>query len=314
MFAQNSTNALVEQVKKDAPVAWTSYLRSWDKWQISYTERITDGDAKVEDNSGTMLLAYPNMLHQKVDNLNSMTRLVGFNNRYRFALERKEDEHVWTIDYVEPLKGVSSYEESRFPVLFENNVVSVELFIANTFARGFMFSLGDWFPTIFAQPEFILLEAQEIMEDDETCVWIKYDYDPPVRNTQLLRGGEVVLMPNHSWLIKRADIRLLEPNGKIVTARIDCEYNFLPDAIPQLKSHTMYLKDYGYTFHRSFENCTKREDIDPNEFSLRHYGFPEPDFDERRPNRIRYVLMITGGLMIAYALWQMYHKRKEQKA
>jgi hypothetical protein len=77
--------------------------------------------------------------------------------------------------------------------LFEKNIVSIELFIGNTFARGFMFSLCDWFPVIFNQPEFQILEAKEIIEDGETLIWIRYDYNPPQRSNQLLRGGEVFL-------------------------------------------------------------------------------------------------------------------------
>ena len=49
------------------------------------------------------------------------------------------------------------------------------------------------------------------------------------------------------------------------------------------------------------------------EFTLLHYGLPEPDLGEPRPGPFRYTLAVIGLLMITYALWRMYRQRKGGK-
>jgi hypothetical protein len=49
-------------------------------------------------------------------------------------------------------------------------------------------------------------------------------------------------------------------------------------------------------------------------FSLSHYGLPEPDFDNsQRINRVRYIFIGLGAIMIIIALWRMVQKRHEGK-
>jgi hypothetical protein len=311
-FAQTSSDDLIVWIKKDAPDVWRDYFRSWNNTKVEYTEIITEKNVQIEDNLCSMFLSYPCMEHRKLDNINHKERLVVFNRHYRFSLERKQENEDWGIDYIEPIYDFLPFEKLDFPILFEKNNVSVELFIGNIFARGFMFSLGDWFPVIFSQPEFHILEAKEVVENNEKLIWIRYDYNPPQRSNQLLRGGEVFLMPNRFWLIKRADVRLLEPDETMVNATISCEYDFYFDAIPCLKSHSMFIKEYNYTFKRTFTNYQIVENASIKNFTLSNYGFPEPDFDNsRHTNRVRYILMGLGVIMIGIALWRMYKKRHE---
>jgi hypothetical protein len=55
---------------------------------------------------------------------------------------------------------------------------------------------------------------------------------------------------------------------------------------------------------------TKPKDI--KRFTLSAYGLPEPDFDNsRRTNRVRYILIGLGAIMISIALWQMIQKNRK---
>jgi hypothetical protein len=60
-----------------------------------------------------------------------------------------------------------------------------------------------------------------------------------------------------------------------------------------------------------FDLCgAKPKDV--KHFTLSAYGLPEPDFDNsRRINRVRYVLMGLGTIMILIALWRMIQKRRQ---
>jgi hypothetical protein len=314
-FSQTSSDDLIVWMKKDAPDVWRSYFRSWNNTKVEYTEIITEKNTQIENNLCSMFLSYPCMEHQRLDNINHKERLVVFNRHYRFSLERKQGNEDWGIDYVEPIYDFLPSEKLDFPALFEKNNVSVELFIGNTFARGFMFSLGDWFPVIFNQPEFRILEVKEVVENNEKLIWIRYDYNPPQRSNQLLRGGEVFLMPNCFWLIKRADIRLLEPDGTMVNAIISCEYDFSSGAIPYLRSHSMFIKEYSCMFKRIFANYQIVENASIKNFTLSHYGFPEPNFDNSRrtsTNRVRNILMGLMTIIIIIALWRMIQRRRRK--
>jgi hypothetical protein len=64
----------------------------------------------------------------------------------------------------------------------------------------------------------------------------------------------------------------------------------------------------------SFENLCPTNTKDLKRFALSHYGFPEPDFDNsQRTNRVRYILMGLGIIMILFAIWRMIQKRRERK-
>jgi hypothetical protein len=97
------------------------------------------------------------------------------------------------------------------------------------------------------------------------------------------------------------------------TVVIDCVYdkNTLP--VPMLVTYTAVRElPNGSTFREvhSFEKL-KKCTADTSRFTLSHYGLPEPDFGESRANRIRYVIMSLGVLLIVIGLWRMYKKRQE---
>jgi hypothetical protein len=63
----------------------------------------------------------------------------------------------------------------------------------------------------------------------------------------------------------------------------------------------------------SFENLRPTDPKDIKRFTLSHYGLPEPDFDNsRRTDRVRYILIGLGAILIVIALWRMIQKRREK--
>jgi hypothetical protein len=107
---------------------------------------------------------------------------------------------------------------------------------------------------------------------------------------------------------------------KDVTLKIDYDLETYRASLPK----NFYRKEINCEYIEEKEDRNIYEAIqqfdlretnpkDYKRFTLSHYGLPEPDFGEQRPNRVRYTLMVIGILMIVIALWQMYQKRKEQK-
>ena len=81
--------------------------------------------------------------------------------------------------------------------------------------------------------------------------------------------------------------------------------------VPQLLIATVQVdngepwKSDEHSFSWSFGN-----DLADREFTLSHYGFPEPDFGERHASPIRYALTVIGMLIVVYALWRLNRRRK----
>ena len=96
------------------------------------------------------------------------------------------------------------------------------------------------------------------------------------------------------------------------------EYSETEDGIPYATKLVGYRSKVGHGRKEVPVAIIEISDVDftpaaDQEFTLSAYGFPEPDFGERRANRFRYILMAIGSLMVIFALWQMYQKRKGQK-
>jgi hypothetical protein len=54
------------------------------------------------------------------------------------------------------------------------------------------------------------------------------------------------------------------------------------------------------------------DSINKVEFTLSHYGLPEPDFGERRTNRVRYIVIGIGILMMIIGAWRMIQERRKR--
>ncbi|MDR0336600.1 MAG: hypothetical protein LBI18_05870, partial [Planctomycetaceae bacterium] len=227
---------------------------------------------------------------------------------------KKQDINNWIIEHIQRHPKDLFQRSFSFPILFENDSRSIEKLIGRNFTRGLMISIADWLPVIFNQPEFHIIDAKKIKENNENLIWIKYDYKPKQRQNQLVRSGEIYLLPEHYWLIKRAEVVVSESNGRFVNSSISCQYDFVSGNIPRLVSHKLFIKEYNQTLLRIFSNYEIVEKINTQEFTLSHYGFPEPDFDNsRRTNHVRYILMGLGIIMILFAIWRMIQKRRERK-
>jgi len=299
------------RITEEAPKAWESYLNAWNNSSVEFHERGTVDNTVVIDTKGLFVFSYPNSFHLITDNLTSKTYIFVSNNKYEFVLKKMSDD-PWDIDSITNDFILPAENGIKFPVLYEDHVTMVERLVGRNFAKGLMVSVADWFPVVFIQPEFQILDIKEVSEDGELLIYLKYAYSPQQRPNQLVRGGEIWLMPNLYWLIKRANVELLDPNGTRANASIICEYDFT-ETIPRLLRHTFHTKEYNQTVQRSFSNYSVKDTFPAGEFTLSHYGFPEPDFPdfgERRPSRTQYVLAAIGVIMIVIALWRMYQTRK----
>jgi hypothetical protein len=308
VLAYGNSDGLIDRVQREAPIAWESYLRSTDKCGVTFHEvGIAKGETVI-DFTATFLCFDPCFVYE-VQKANSKI-IVASNEKYEFTLHCPKGDDIVVRDIIPITNQTSNLYKTKFPILYENDSRSVELLVGRTLARGLMVSAADWLPVLFAQPEFLILDARELVEDGEQLVWIKYSYQPPQRRNQFARDGEVYLFPKHYWLLKRAKLLLVDTNKTQVHSTVICNYDFTDDTNPKLLSHELYTEEYDQLLKREFKDYKTVQKIDHKRFTLSHYGFKEPDFDDsRRINCIRYVLIGLGCLLLIIAIWRL---RKRQ--
>jgi len=228
-FSWTASGEWIVRMQEEAPAAWTSYINAWNNTSVEFTERGMVGNDVVTDICGFLVFSCPNVSQHTTDNLTSLTTVVVSNINYEFALTRMV-EKTWNIEMVQNDHAVSAKNSLQFPLMsamsVDNPLATSELFVGRNFARGLMVSVADWFPNVFNQPEFQILDTGAIIEDNKTLVRIRYSYSPQQRPNQLIRDGEIYFLPDHYWLMKRANLELVEPDGARLRASIICEYDF----------------------------------------------------------------------------------------
>ena len=143
---------------------------------------------------------------------------------------------------------------------------------------------------------------------------------PPGAGAGLEVNGFIELNTQKYWRVERLGLRVTHNRGgnNPVSVYVDdyLEYSETESGVPYVVEMARHYSSDGYGKKSFPVIVSKVLDIDftpvpDREFTLSHYGFPEPNFGDRRPSPVRYALMVIGMLMIAYALWRMYKKRNE---
>jgi len=305
----------------EAKQSWNEYLRSFPNLEGKWVETITYSDDRptaVYENE--FICDYPNVYYNSKPNNGDYVIHLESNKKYSFSLRDPKENGPMLIDDcallgVIPEKSVWSFPANNRSV---NRNSSVNL-IAEALAQGLLLS-HKWLPVLVECPDFVLESFEESIQDGTREVRIKFSNNPKgVDDAAILmniRQGEVTLLPDHYWLIKEGTCFFWAEEDPY-TVNWKNEYDFTSFAVPVLRKRSLesfYVdgrpklrRDNVYDY-QLFENSSRKN------FTLSDYGLPEPDFGERRVNRVRYTLMIVGSLMIVIALWQMYQKRKENKA
>ncbi len=320
VFAATLTH---EKLQDDVLVAWSKYLCEMTGKELVCVEKTFDGEQLTNSSPITTSLTsvFPNFRSESVRN-NGVQNSWCVNSKYTFTLSKKSEGEVWIVKKVEPIARPTVIKNQTFPLLKSIEKSDQNLFSwgLSQMAVGLKMNLPLWLPSYFKSPIFNIDSVEEVFEDNERLVHVKFTYEPEEYSPgELMRSGEVYLMPDHYWLIKKAQYISLEPDK---VTRVPCELNIdygelTLDSLPLPKKSVLILKKYGkggQDYRMEWTYSWKQNiNVADKEFTLSHYGLPEPDFGERRTNRFRFILIAAGLILISIALWQMYQKRKEQK-
>ncbi len=304
----------IESFKSKAPAAWVQYLEALKNIESTWYYESIDSEGTETSDRNTVYHNPP--YHLSISQSDGVERGVfGNNKRYSFRLSSK-DGKTWNVDSAEqffpasdgPLSFPKPGEKADGRVLQELTSWDTS-HLAAALKLNFLF----WFPSYFGEEDFQILEVENLYEDDLHLVRVKYRYEPKEFNpNNRLRSGEVFLLPDYQWVIKRAAFKSVEPDqSQINHCQTEIEYDLAPGklALPSVVTVKINGDDFMIKWHYSWKEGCK---FDKKMFTLSHFGLPEPDFGEGRVNRLRILTSLVGCVVILLSLYKIYQKRRRQ--
>jgi hypothetical protein len=251
---------------------------------------------------------------ERIKETNSMDdsyeTIVCSNVKYSFEiLKHKQSQSAGRINFCELVGNAAVLDEQESTISTVKSSYSI-------FGR----SLKD----LIQNNDFVIMNVAE--ENINSCNTIVLDFSFQLSDLQKgifadITKGKVYIVPERHWTISKVYLELerKEQNGLSRFQNIiDISYLDSDSEIPQIQQVVFSLlksKKPAISWISKFEKIDSSDNKLPSSiFTLSHYGFPEPDFDNsRRTNRVRYILIGLGTIMIIIALWRMIQKRRERK-
>jgi len=297
---------------------WNEYLYALRNVEGNYHYKdIRDGKL-IREFTNHVVCAYP--LYADIRGpFDTPTYVDATGKEYRFSLERSspdEDLVVTNISKELPYKGDSSLFPKHFADSSSQNADPNAYAIFNKIGVGlFGIDSNPNLPYMITSEWVQIHEISLVDRDKEKRLFVSFDY----KQKSYALVGKVFLTTDF-FLVTEGEFHVVSGLG-IEDVKIKVEYDNETYKVPLPRNH------YCKNSYKLVVNGEPREGIletertfdlretDPKSskyFTLPGYGFPAPDFDERRPRPFRYVLVIVGTLFIIYALWQMYRRREKQ--
>lgn len=195
------------------------------------------------------------------------------NSQYSFKLTRKSPDRPWVL--------VSQKPGGR-------KVPGPPCEGLTPYARHFL-------PKLIQAPEFKLLDVTPEKDKGRNLVRVSYSY---TKDKDPLRGGWVVLDPNHDWVMRRGQADAVE-GGKKSVFTINYEYKEGTDRhliMTKMVVREVFVDDQSL-LREGTSDCEMYEQkvVPESEFMLGAYGLPEP-VGEKQTGTRWYLWAAVAGL------------------
>ncbi|MDO4588089.1 MAG: hypothetical protein Q4C95_12475 [Planctomycetia bacterium] len=225
--------------------------------------------------------------------------VVSSNPSYSFSLSRKTTDGKWKINNIQPLKSGNRQEMI-------------------TILGGSIYS----FLNINTIPLAALLKSDNV--EIESFEEKEIDDEIVVNMTLVIKNPELEI-DNHYVGYEKVEL-LFRPEKygyipmEFIYYQMDSSKKVIRDQFHNINNFMIPFecKTFFKWGNSSYWNDYEGEKVfaqkvfDKSEFYLSHYGLPEPDFGESRPDIIRYVIIAIGLLLISLGIWRIYQKRQEK--
>ena len=310
-----------ELIKGKFSDQWQSCLIAWSKTEGKITRQdkwTWKNEKKVENADYLIINDYPYTLAE------DQTSVVVSGKKYHFVLTRNKPSDPWSVSSLE--NNANTQQESKkilFPSLSAESPTDKEaLSICSQVAVGLQLDQNFiYLPSLWDIGNIIIDHYKRIENQEGDFHYIRFRCEQNAPhpytwvsgpNDSFSIHGELWLTAEH-FLISRADI-VFNVKQNPWKLHQTCSYKNNNDSIPfpsdfycraDLSTHI-----YEQTKHFDLKTLDATSE---SRFTLSYYGFPEPDFGNRRANCLRYTLMVIALGMIVWALLAMVRKRRQQK-
>jgi hypothetical protein len=238
----------------------------------------------------------------------SYETIVCSNIKYSFEISKqKQNQSEWRVNFCEIGNGAAIKEQE--------DVISIVKSSYSIFGR----SLKE----LIQSNEFVITNIVEEKINSCNTIVIDFSFQPSDLQKGIfadIKKGKIYVVPERYWTISKVYLELerKERNGVSRFQNIiDITYLDDKSEIPSIRQVVFLLLNDGKT---SISWISKFEKINSNPnklsssvFTFSHYGLPEPDFGERRPNRIRYILIGLALLLMTIGIYRLIQNRREKR-
>jgi hypothetical protein len=336
-LAQNEAILLnIDDYRNNFQSQWNKYLHSLGNVEGSIIYKNTR-NGKVESNfTNKFICAYPLLADIRGDNGKEIEASVN-GNKYHFKLDRKSPSDGWIVTYISNDFSGRHCKTWDFPTHFSEppshliNPIGYNIF--NTLGVGlFGMDVNPNLPCMFASNWFSVDEFFQIEKDGEKQIYLSFQYNMPENPKEIpnlpnfaehpewkkytLKGK--VYLTTDFFLISEGNFNIKWMSEEYdVQVKIDYDKNIYQVPLPRTYyKKTIYRANVRNQILKGIFETDQEFDLretnpkDLKRFTLSYYGLPEPDFGERRTNRVRYIIMGIGILMMVIGTWRIIQKRR----
>jgi hypothetical protein len=346
VYSQNFDNVKISEKKEELKKKWQEYLHSLGTVEgtMQYLRKRNgnvEGDFLME-----CVSMYPLWLDQrscgtilKREEDDSYDSVGVTGKDYQFSLRRAYGTKNWTINELKFGKSDKKLHTWKFPVYlanppsFQEDPAGYNIF--STLGVGLLgITSSANLPYLILSEWCTIKEMKEVDQDGMKQLQLSFEFIMPdfpeeVKKTPEFEKqssswkrytviGKVTLITNY-FLISEAKFHWEYMSGA-KDADVKITYDTETYRTPLPKRYYVFTEHNNYSSGTRIQNTSELlEEFDLREtkpknvkrFTLSAYGLPEPDFDNsRRTNRVRYILMGLGAILILIALWRIIQKRR----
>jgi hypothetical protein len=332
----NVTSDIDSDSIKKLPKIWEEYLQALGtvKGTITRTHTWTKNGKVNKTETLKYNIAY---MHQLTLNGNVAGKNVFVTgDKYEFRLKRENSNQTWFIDSLKQNQTDNKKQSVTlcFPTISSeensDNNPQLSLRICSQLAAGLELHRNFiYLPELLKyDTAFVVQKFHPINSNDNSVkkyyLKFKFSQKPPHKLEWLANKSEDILIEGELYLT--TDYFLIEKGnvkfslGKNKSNHFIGEYENVFDSniykvpLPALRNFKAEYNDFIFNTNVKYD-LKETETSDLERFALSYYGLPEPDFEGKPPiNRVRYILILIGIIMIAVSISMIYlrHRKKSK--
>jgi hypothetical protein len=302
-----------ERFFAEAPKRWVDYLRFAHSLQVTMTANRLQGTDRSpmissrtqykQTKGASMYVSYREFGPNK-----SEAVAEGFNPSYSFRLKRPNPHSGWVITQLNVLGQTSTFSDEQRQ-LQESLLQDV----------CDCLRLNLWLPTLIHDPDFKITAVKPQEIDGLPVIRFDFDYpkpdkDYPHKGAMHIKGGWMVIDPEHDWILR--DYLVLTSRPEKFFIRKTYQIRQGTNNHPIITHHTLQVVSTGA---KPFESIGKGEwetveqsDVPLEEFTLSAFGLPEPPGIQVHGSRLHLWIALVGIVCLGIAAvirWQMRRPR-----